>query len=149
MKAVIQRVTEASVKINSGEKREIKKGFVVLVGIGLNDTAETCLTLTEKILNLRVFPNEEGKFGKSLLDIEGELLVVSQFTLYGDCSRGRRPDFTSAARPDAAKPLYEKLIRKLKISPLRVVSGEFAADMQVEIHNDGPVTILIDTDTLS
>jgi D-tyrosyl-tRNA(Tyr) deacylase len=146
MKIVIQRVTSASVTINSAEKREINKGLVVLLGIGLYDTSETCRRVADKILALRIFPNEDGKFSKSITDINGELLVVSQFTLYGDTTRGRRPDFTAAARPEQAITLYEEFVKCLKASPLKVVTGEFAADMLVNINNDGPVTIIIDTE---
>ncbi len=145
MKAIIQRVTKASVTINASEKREIGKGFVVLLGVGPNDIVETCRVLADKIVNLRIFPNDEGKFSKSLIDVKGELLVISQFTLHADCSRGRRPDFTSAARPDKAILLYEEFLRTLRTFPLKVVAGEFAADMLVTINNDGPVTITIDT----
>jgi len=149
MKAVVQRVSKASVTINSRESRRINRGFVILLGIGVNDTIEQCLFLADKILKLRVFPNDEGKFSKSAADVNAELMVISQFTLYGDTSKGRRPDFTAAARPETAKPLYEEFIAQLKRSPLNVVSGEFASDMLVEIHNDGPVTILLDTDAAS
>jgi len=148
MKAVIQRVTSASVTINSGEKRDICMGFVVLLGIGLEDTAETCRTLADKILNLRIFPNEEGKFSKSPIDVNAEMLIISQFTLYGDCSTGRRPDFTAAARPEKAIPLYEGFVSHIKASGLTTITGEFAADMLVDIKNDGPVTIIIDTEIL-
>jgi D-aminoacyl-tRNA deacylase len=146
LKVVIQRVTSASVTFNSNEKRDISTGFVVLVGIGLNDTKETCRRLADKILALRIFPNEEGKFSKSITDINGEFLVVSQFTLYGNTGGGRRPDFTAAARPEQAIPLYEEFVKCLKASPLKVVTGEFGADMLVNINNDGPVTILINTE---
>jgi D-aminoacyl-tRNA deacylase len=146
MKAIIQRVTNACVTINSSEKRGIGKGFVVFVGIGADDTSETCRVLADKIVNLRIFPNDEGKFSRSLLDVGGELLVISQFTLYADCSRGRRPDFSKAARPEKAVPLYEEFIKCLRGTQLKVVTGEFAADMLVNINNDGPVTIVIDTD---
>jgi D-tyrosyl-tRNA(Tyr) deacylase len=148
MKAVIQRVVQASVKINGGETREISKGFVILLGVGNNDTSQTCQALADKILNLRVFPNDEGKFSKSPVDMNAEILIVSQFTLYGDCSKGRRPDFTAAARPEKAVPLYEEFIGRIKVSGLKTITGEFAADMLVDIKNDGPVTIIIDTETL-
>jgi len=145
MKAVIQRVTGASVTINSEKKREIQRGLVVLLGIGLDDSTETCRKLADKILKLRIFPNEDGKFSRSLLDIGGELLIVSQFTLYADSTRGRRPDFTLAARPAQALPLYEEFVSRVRASGVKTVTGEFAADMLVEINNDGPVTIILDT----
>ncbi|MBN1823226.1 MAG: D-tyrosyl-tRNA(Tyr) deacylase [Endomicrobiales bacterium] len=146
MKAVIQRVTQASVVIRKFDMRPIKKGVVVLVGVGRDDNEGDAYLLADKIINLRVFPNEEGKFDKSLIDIHGELLVISQFTLYGDCSKGRRPDFTGAMEPQKAIELYNAFLSKLKSSGLKVVSGDFGAEMFVNIHNDGPVTILIDTD---
>ncbi|MFH1369159.1 MAG: D-aminoacyl-tRNA deacylase [Elusimicrobiota bacterium] len=148
MKAILQRVTEAKVKINNGETRSIGKGLVILLGVGVNDAEKDAEKLAEKIVNLRIFPNEEGKFDKCLLDICGEALVVSQFTLYGDCEKGRRPDFTKAARPEKAVPLYERFIKCLKEFKVKTETGEFAADMMVEIHNDGPVTISLDSNDI-
>ncbi|OGS21776.1 MAG: D-tyrosyl-tRNA(Tyr) deacylase [Elusimicrobia bacterium RIFOXYA2_FULL_39_19] len=143
MKAVIQRVTQSSVTIEN-EKRSISAGLTILIAIASSDTELKAKTLADKILNLRIFPNEEGKFDKSVIDIKGELLAVSQFTLYGDCTKGRRPDFTQAASPANAKMLYEKFVEYLKQSGLKVVTGEFQAMMQVEIHNDGPVTLIVE-----
>ncbi|MCB4790921.1 MAG: D-tyrosyl-tRNA(Tyr) deacylase [Elusimicrobia bacterium] len=144
MKAVIQRVTKASVSFNN-QTRQIARGLVVFIGIGEEDTEDDAKWLSDKILNLRIFPNAEGKFDKSVFEVRGELLVVSQFTLYADANCGRRPDFTRAAKPEKALPLYQKFVLNLKTSELKVETGEFAADMIVEIHNDGPVTIILDT----
>jgi len=140
MRAVIQRVKKAEVF-----DREISQGLVVFVAITHEDTEEDAKKLSDKILNLRIFPNEEGKFDFSVIDIEGEILIVSQFTLYGDCSKGRRPDFTQAASPEKARKLYEKFVEYMKNSGLKVVTGEFQSIMLVEIHNDGPVTLIVDT----
>jgi len=140
MRAVIQRVKKAKVF-----DREISQGLVVFVAITHEDTEEDAKKLSDKILNLRIFPNEEGKFDFSVIDIEGEILIVSQFTLYGDCSKGRRPDFTQAASPEKARKLYEKFVEYMKNSGLKVVTGEFQSTMLVEIHNDGPVTLIIDS----
>ncbi len=145
MRAVIQRVTKASVTINSAEKREINRGLVVLLGVGNDDTEQDATWLADKTTSLRIFPNEQNKLDLSVDDIRGELLIISQFTLYGDAAKGRRPDFTRAARPEAAAGLYEAFVTKVKASGLIVKTGEFAADMLVEIHNDGPVTLIIDT----
>ncbi|MDO8734331.1 MAG: D-aminoacyl-tRNA deacylase [Elusimicrobiota bacterium] len=145
MKAVIQRVKKASV-IYENIKEETGKGLVILLGVGKNDTEKDISWLSEKILNLRIFADAKNKFNFSVADIKGDILVVSQFTLYGDCQRGRRPDFTNAADPEKANILYEKFIYELKKSQLTVKTGKFAADMTVEIHNEGPVTILMDTE---
>ncbi|MFA5780241.1 MAG: D-aminoacyl-tRNA deacylase [Elusimicrobiota bacterium] len=145
MKAVIQRVKKASV-IYENIKEETGKGLVVLLGVGKNDTEKDISWLSEKILNLRIFADDKNKFNFSVADIKGDILVVSQFTLYGDCQRGRRPAFTDAAEPEKANILYEKFVYELKKSRLTVKTGKFAADMTVEIHNEGPVTILMDTE---
>lgn len=147
MKAVIQRVTKASVTINSSEKKSINRGLVVFLGIGEKDTEKDAQWLADKTADLRIFQNEQGKLDKSVLDINGEILVISQFTLYGDCNKGKRPDFTCAAKPEKAIELYETFIEYLKDSNLNIATGKFAADMLVEIHNDGPVTLVLDTDT--
>lgn len=146
MKAVIQRVDKASVTINSVKNSQINRGLVVLLGVSQDDTEQDAKWLSDKILTLRIFPNEDGKFDKSVSDINGEVLVVSQFTLYGDCAKGRRPDFTNAAKPEKAVPLYEKFVDYLKTSGLAVNTGQFAAHMLVEIYNNGPVTIILDTE---
>ena len=145
MKAVIQRVKKASV-IYKNIKEETGKGLVVLLGVGKNDTEKDISWLSEKILNLRIFAYDKNKFNFSVADVKGDILIVSQFTLYGDCQRGRRPDFTNAAEPEKANILYEKFVYELKKSRLTVKTGKFAADMTVEIHNEGPVTILMDTE---
>lgn len=145
MKAVIQRVKKAAV-IYDNNKEEIGKGLVILIGVGKNDTEKNISRLSEKILNLRIFADEKNKFNFSVTDVKGDILMVSQFTLYGDCQKGRRPDFTDAAEPEKANMLYEKLVCELKKSQLTVKTGKFAANMTVEIHNDGPVTILMDTE---
>lgn len=146
MIAVVQRVSEAIVLVRTtSAKNEIKRGLVVLVGIAENDTDADAKWLADKILNLRIFPNENGKFDRSVLDIKGECLVVSQFTLLGDCGKGRRPDFTGAAKGEAASSLYGNFVKYMKDSGLKIATGEFAADMLVEIHNDGPVTIILDS----
>jgi D-tyrosyl-tRNA(Tyr) deacylase len=145
MKAVIQRVSQASVTINNADKRSISRGLVILAGIEENDTEKDVQWISEKISCLRIFPNEQGKFDRSIMDIRGDLLVVSQFTLLGDCRKGRRPDFTRAAWPEHAIPLYEKLIECLNRTELNVQTGEFGADMLVEIDNDGPVTLILNS----
>jgi D-tyrosyl-tRNA(Tyr) deacylase len=145
MRAVIQRVSQASVTINNADKRSISRGLVILAGIEENDTEKDVQWISEKISCLRIFPNEQGKFDRSIMDIRGDLLVVSQFTLLGDCRKGRRPDFTRAARPEHAIPLYEKLIECLNRTELNVQTGEFGADMLVEIDNDGPVTLILNS----
>lgn len=145
MKAVIQRVKKASVKYD-GAVQEINKGLVILLGVGKNDTEKDTAYLSEKILNLRIFADDKNKFNFSAADIKGDIMIVSQFTLYGGCKKGRRPDFTAAAESEKAKLLYEKFVDEMKKSKLTVKTGKFAADMCVEIHNDGPVTVLIDTE---
>lgn len=144
MIAVIQRVKQASVEY-SNTKKETDRGIVVLVGIASNDTDSDVEWIGNKILNLRIFPNEKSEFEKSIFDIKGEILVVPQFTLLGDSRRGRRPDFSFAARPERAKILYERLITFLNTSNLKIASGEFGASMLVKIYNDGPVTIILDS----
>ena len=145
MKAVVQRVKKASVKYDDIIE-EIKSGLVVLLGIGKNDTEKDAECLSDKILNLRIFADDKNKFNYSVTDIRGDILIVSQFTLYGNCQRSRRPDFTAAAEPAKANILYEKFVDKMKKSHLTVKTGKFAADMLVEIHNDGPVTVLLNTE---
>ncbi|HAH06339.1 MAG TPA: D-tyrosyl-tRNA(Tyr) deacylase [Elusimicrobia bacterium] len=148
MRLLIQRVLSASVRLPGGERRSIGPGLAVLVGIGSSDDEAASERLAEKAANLRIFSNEEGKFDRSLLDVRGEALVVSQFTLFGDCARGRRPDFTSAAPPAKAEPLYRAFAQALARRGVPVQTGEFGAAMQVELVNDGPVTIWIDSERL-
>ncbi|MFA6433112.1 MAG: D-aminoacyl-tRNA deacylase [Elusimicrobiales bacterium] len=145
MKALVQRVKRAAVEIGGATHNRIGPGYVVLLGVGEGDTEKDAEFLADKTANLRVFSNPEGKFDHSLLDVKGEVLVVSQFTLYGDASKGRRPDFTKAARPQEANRLYEYFVSCLKAKGLAVKTGVFAADMTVEIINDGPVTIMLDS----
>lgn len=146
MRAVACRVSRASVVIDGGERRETGAGLLVLLGVGEADGEEQARKLAEKLLALRIFPNEQGKFDRSVLDVRGELLLVSQFTLYGSLKGGRRPDFAAAARPERAEPLYERVAALLAASGLRVATGKFGAHMDVESVNDGPVTLLLDTD---
>lgn len=120
----------------------------MLIGVGENDTEKDAEKLADKTVNLRIFPNNDGKLDKSLLDINGEVLVISQFTLLGDFTKGRRPDFTKAAKPEKAIPLYEHFIKILKEFNVLIQTGEFGADMQVEIHNDGPVTLNLDSNEI-
>jgi len=150
LKAIVQRVSEASVSIKNEteelkEKNRIGKGLVVLLGVGKEDGEEDAEYLAEKISNLRIFPDENDRMNLSVLDVGGEVLAISQFTLYGDCRKGRRPDFTSAAPPEMAKGLYEKFIENVKAKGVEVKSGEFQARMLVNIRNDGPVTILLES----
>ena len=150
MRAVVTRVERAAVLLRDGaapgQRRETGRGLLVLLGVGLADGEEAARKLADKILALRIFSNEAGKFDRSVVDERGEILLVSQFTLFGSLKGGRRPDFTAAARPEAAKPLYERVAALLAAAGLTVKTGEFGASMSVESSNDGPVTILVDTD---
>ena len=145
MRAVVTRVREASVTIEGRVNGAIGQGFLVLLGVGPNDTEAVCDKLAEKICNLRVFEDENGRMNRSLEQVGGSLLVVSQFTLYADIS-SRRPGFTGAAKPDLAIPLYQRFLARCRERGFEVRHGEFGADMQVASVNDGPVTILFDTD---
>lgn len=145
MRAVVTRVRSASVVIDGAVNGAIEKGYLVLLGVGPNDTEETAVKLAEKICNLRVFEDENGKMNLNLDQVGGSLLVVSQFTLFADTS-SRRPGFTGAAKPPVAIPLYEKFMAHCRERGFTVEHGEFGADMQVESINDGPVTILFDTE---
>ena len=145
MRAVVQRVTSSSVIVDEKVIGSINKGFNVLLGICKDDTVEDLKYIKDKIINLRVFHDENDKMNLSILDIKGEILAISQFTLYGDCRKGRRPNFMEAMGGDEAKRLYDMFIEMLKESGLNIETGEFGADMKVEIHNDGPVTILLDS----
>lgn len=145
MRAVVQRVTSSSVSVNEKIIGEIGIGFNVLIGISKDDTIEDLKYIRDKIINLRVFHDENDKMNLSLLDIKGEILVISQFTLYGDCRKGRRPNFMEAQSGEEANRLYEEFLALLKESDLKVECGEFGADMKVQINNDGPVTILLDS----
>jgi D-tyrosyl-tRNA(Tyr) deacylase len=145
MRAVIQRVTQGRVSIEGKVVGEINAGLVILLGVGAGDKEADVEILANKIANLRIFADAEGKFNLSALDVNAEMLVISQFTLFADARRGRRPSFTDAARPETAIPLYEKFVEKLRELSFKVEAGEFQADMLVEIHNSGPVTIWLDT----
>jgi len=130
-------------------KGEIGHGLVILLGVGAGDTEAEVDLMANKVANLRIFADGEGKFNLSAIDARAEVLVVSQFTLYADCRKGRRPSFAGAARPEVASPLCDSFVEKLRAMGFKVETGEFQADMLVEIHNDGPVTIWLDTDDLS
>ena len=150
MKVVIQRVLKSSVEIDGKIKGEIGKGLNLLVGVGPEDTVADVKKAVEKISGLRIFEDNEGKMNLSLLDIEGEALIISQFTLYADIRKGRRPSFTGAAAPHMANKLYEEFIRLMEEKiPGKVKTGSFGADMKVSIMNDGPVTIILDTSLLA
>ena len=144
MKIVLQRVAKASVRVGGENIATISRGLLVLFGAEKNDDETKVIFLAEKILNLRIFSDERGKMNLSCLDISGEVLVVSQFTLAGDCSKGRRPGFDNAAPPNEAKSLYQNFIHQISKSGLKVNAGEFGADMQVELVNDGPVTFTLE-----
>jgi D-tyrosyl-tRNA(Tyr) deacylase len=149
MRAVIQRVTQGSVSIEGKIVGAINAGLVILLGVGAGDNEADVELLANKIANLRIFADAEGKFNLSALDINAEILVISQFTLFADARKGRRPSFTDAARPEIAIPLYEKFVEKFREMSFKVETGEFQADMLVEIHNSGPVTIWLDTADLA
>jgi len=148
MRALLQRVSRASVTVDEKVVGEISRGLLVLLGIGHGDSGAQVKTLSEKIVHLRIFEDEEGKMNRSLLDIGGEALVVSQFTLYADMRRGRRPGFTDAAPPAIAEPLVERFKEAIAAYGLKVAGGIFGAYMQVELLNDGPVTIWLDSEQL-
>jgi D-aminoacyl-tRNA deacylase len=146
MRVVIQRVKEASVTIEGHVKSEITEGLLILVGIEEMDTQDDINWLTAKIANLRIFGDENGLMNRSIMDIQGEMIVVSQFTLHASTKKGNRPSFLKAAKPNIAVPLYEQFVDELKkVSGLKVLTGEFGADMKVALINDGPVTIVMDT----
>ncbi len=148
MKFVIQRVSNAEVKVNEKITGRINKGFLVLIGITHTDTKEIADKMIKKMVNLRVFSDENDKMNLALKDVEGELLLISQFTLYADCKKGNRPSFVNAAKPEYANELYEYIIENCKESGYGVQTGIFGADMKVELLNDGPVTIVLDSDEL-
>ena len=149
MRAVVQRVAHGAVTIDRAERREIGKGLVVLLGVGAEDGTADADYLAEKVVGLRIFEDESGKMNLSVSEVGGEILVISQFTLYGDCRKGRRPSFIDAAAPEVAIPLYEAFLTFLRErASLPVQTGRFGADMRVEIHNDGPVTLLLDSKKL-
>lgn len=145
MKALVQRVARASVSVNSRVVGKIERGLVVFLGVAQDDSEEDVRYLVDKVLNLRIFPDEAGKFALSVLQIKGEILIVSQFTLLADAQKGRRPSFSQAAPPDMARRLYELFISEARSSGLKVETGLFQEHMLVEIHNDGPVTVLLES----
>jgi D-tyrosyl-tRNA(Tyr) deacylase len=144
MRVVLQRVSKASVTIGGCVAGAIGRGFCLLVGFTHGDTGEQVDWMAEKVAGLRLFSDAEGKMNLGLSEVHGAVLVISQFTLYGDSAKGRRPSFIEAARPETAIPLYERFLAALHARGLQVASGEFGADMQVEIHNDGPVTLILE-----
>ena len=144
MRFLIQRVSQARVKISGETVGQIGRGFLVLAGFRIDDRAEDINRMADKCLNLRVFEDEQGKMNRSLLDICGELLVVSQFTLYANCRKGRRPGFDRSLEPESAEYFYNRLIEQLRQSGLKVAAGRFGARMEVELINDGPVTFVLE-----
>lgn len=144
MRALLQRVSSASVSVNGRVTGQIERGYVILLGVTHSDTEAEADWLANKIAGLRLFEDDAGKMNLSLFDVGGSLLVVSQFTLYGDARKGRRPSFTNAARPEQAEPLVEYFCEKLRQRGLTVATGVFGAVMQVDIHNDGPVTLMLE-----
>ena len=148
MRAVIQLVSKASVRVGENQVSKIGPGLLVLLGIHKNDTEKDAATLADKIANLRVFPDQDKLMNLSILNVGGDMLVVSQFTLYGDCRKGRRPSYSSAAPPELAKRLYELFMEEVKKTGITVAAGEFQAMMDVELINQGPVTLLLDSTKL-
>lgn len=148
MRAVLQRVKSAQVSIDGAVTGKIGNGILLLLGVSAQDGPKEADFLAEKAVNLRIFEDAEGKMNLSLLDTGGEMLIVSQFTLYGDCRKGRRPSFTGAARPETAVPLYERFIANVRASGIPVKTGKFGAEMLVALENDGPVTLLLDTEKI-
>ena len=148
MRFVIQRVTEASVTIDGEISGKIGKGYLVLIGVADTDTKEIADKMIRKMIGLRIFEDEQGKTNLSLADVDGGLLLVSQFTLYANCKRGNRPSFIEAGKPDMANEMYEYIIEKCRESVEEVQTGEVGADMKVQLLNDGPFTILLDSDQL-
>jgi D-aminoacyl-tRNA deacylase len=144
MRAVVQRVSEARVRINDEVVGEIGPGLLILLGVAKSDTAEQARWLADKIVSLRIFNDAEGKMNQDIEEIEGGVLVVSQFTLYGDCSKGRRPSFIDAAPPEEAIPLYEEFINAIRAHGIPTATGRFGAVMQVQLVNDGPVTLIVE-----
>jgi D-tyrosyl-tRNA(Tyr) deacylase len=148
MRAVVQRSANASVSINGTVSASIESGLVVLLGIHPQDGPKELQWLADKIINLRIFEDDDGKMNRSLTDIGAEMLIVSQFTLYGDCRKGRRPGYSTAAPPEIAEPLYLKFVDEVKSRGIRVATGTFQASMQVQLINDGPVTLLLDSEKI-
>ena len=145
MRAVVQRVSSSRVTVDERVTGEVKKGLLVLLGVTHDDTSKDVDYMVDKVTNLRIFEDENDKMNLSLKDIKGEILAVSQFTLYGDARKGRRPSFSDAARPEIANPLYEEFVQKVKDLNINVGTGKFGAHMMVDLTNDGPVTILLES----
>ena len=145
MRAVVQKVSSSKVTVDDEVVGQIKQGLLVLLGVTHEDTSKDVDYMVDKVTNLRIFEDEEGKMNLSLKDIGGEVLAVSQFTLYGDARRGRRPSFSDAARPEVANPLYEEFVKKVRDLGINVGTGKFGAHMMVDLTNDGPVTILLES----
>ena len=145
MRAIVQRVTDAAVTVADEQVGRIGPGLVLLVGVRHGDSPAAARWLAEKVARLRIFADDDSKFNRSVLDVGGSILLISQFTVYGDCRKGRRPNFTAAAPPDVAAPLLDTLADELRNRGLPVETGEFGAMMQVSLTNDGPVTVLVDT----
>ena len=148
MRAVLTCVKSASVTVDGTEIAHIGQGFLILLGVTHEDTEAQAVKLADKLMGLRIFEDENERMNRSLEDVKGELLIVSQFTLYGNCKKGRRPEFLAAARPEIAIPLYEKFVQLCRDKGFHTETGEFGAYMQVDSLNDGPLTIILDTDTL-
>ena len=149
MKAVLMRVQRASVTIDERETRSIGRGFLILLAVTHDDTEAQAVKLADKLCSLRLFEDADGKINLTLDEVGGEIMIVSQFTLYGNCRKGRRPEFLNAARPETAIPLYEKFVSLVRAKGYHVETGEFGADMLVQSVNDGPLTLIVDTDQLS
>ena len=145
MKAVVQRVKKASISVDNEEIAQIGKGLVILLGVSGKDTEKEADFLAEKVINLRVFDDSDSKMNLSGLDVGAQFLVVSQFTVYGDCRKGRRPSYTDAAAPDKAEELYEYFVNKIRNNKVEVATGKFQAKMLVSLENDGPVTIIVES----
>jgi len=146
MRIVIQRVSQAKVTVQGKEVGAIGPGLCLFLGVAKGDTEEDSTYLVQKSVELRIFEDDEGKFNRTLLDVGGEILVVSQFTLYGDCTKGRRPSFSHAASPEEAERLYQQFVQKLREKGLKVATGQFQAKMEVSLVNSGPVTFIIDSE---
>lgn len=148
MKIVLQRVQHSSVEINQRINGQIKQGLMVLVGFSANDNKEIVDKMIDKLIHLRIFEDEQGKMNRSLIDIQGSILSISQFTLYANCKKGRRPSFINAAKPDLAIPLYDYFNQQIEEKNIHIETGIFGADMKVSLLNDGPVTIILDSDEI-
>ncbi|OEU80391.1 MAG: D-tyrosyl-tRNA(Tyr) deacylase [Desulfobulbaceae bacterium C00003063] len=146
MRAVVQRVRHASVRIDDSITGQIGYGLVILLGIRAEDTTRDLQWMADKTVNLRIFEDDEGKMNRSLADINAEMLIVSQFTLYGDCRKGRRPGYSNAAPPEIAEPIYNRFIEEIKSRGIKTATGTFRAMMEIELANDGPVTLLLDSE---